>query len=94
MFLPLHFSEVFCKTGGGDVLKENEIIKFPKLAQTYRTIAEEGADAFYTGEVARNLVADIQSAGSVAAVRVNNDTHVLWRVQKNDPHYRARNHVR
>lgn len=81
MLVPLYFSEVFCGKNN-DVLKENETIKFPKLAQTYRKIAEEGADAFYNGTLAQNLVADIQSAGSVAAVRVNNETKVLWRVQK------------
>lgn len=76
MFVPLYFSEVFCR-GNNDVLKENETIKFMKLAQTYRKIAEEGADVFYEGEVAENLVADIQSAGSVAAVRVNNNTRII-----------------
>lgn len=63
--------------GSNDVLKENETIKFPKLAETYRKIAEQGPDAFYKGELAQNLVADIQSAGSVAAVRVNDETKVL-----------------
>lgn len=72
---------MFCGPNG-DVLKENETVRFLKLAQTYRKIAEEGPDAFYQGELAQNLVADIQSAGSVAAVRVNNDTQVLGRVQK------------
>ncbi|XP_049595019.1 glutathione hydrolase 1 proenzyme [Syngnathus scovelli] len=57
--------EVFCRSGGGDVLKENDIIKFPKLANTYRKIAQEGADAFYHGELAHNLVTDIQAAGGI-----------------------------
>ncbi|XP_012704845.2 glutathione hydrolase 1 proenzyme [Fundulus heteroclitus] len=56
--------EVFCgKTG--DVLKENEIIRFPKLAETYRRIAEKGAEEFYTGQLAEDLVKDIQSAGGI-----------------------------
>ncbi|KAM4532844.1 glutathione hydrolase 1 proenzyme [Fundulus diaphanus] len=56
--------EVFCgKTG--DVLKENEIIRFPKLAETYRRIAEKGAEEFYTGTLAEDLVKDIQSAGGI-----------------------------
>lgn len=78
-FVPLRFSDVFCEEKRVDVLKENDTIKFPKLAQTYRKIAEEGADAFYQGELAEYLVADIQAAGSVAAVRVNNDMRVLCR---------------
>ncbi|XP_061150202.1 glutathione hydrolase 1 proenzyme-like [Syngnathus typhle] len=57
--------EVFCRNGGGDVLKENDTIKFPKLANTYRKIAQEGADAFYRGELAHNLVTDIQAAGGI-----------------------------
>lgn len=50
------------------MLKENDTITFPKLAQTYRKIAEGGAGAFYEGEVAQNLVKDIQAAGGVFAV--------------------------
>ncbi|CAG5867422.1 unnamed protein product [Menidia menidia] len=56
--------EVFCGENG-DILKENETIRFTKLAKTYRTIAEEGADAFYVGELAQNLVRDIQTAGGI-----------------------------
>uniref|UniRef100_A0A3Q4B287 Glutathione hydrolase n=1 Tax=Mola mola TaxID=94237 RepID=A0A3Q4B287_MOLML len=56
--------EVFCGESG-EVLKENDTIKFPRLAQTYRKIAEEGANAFYQGELAQDLVRDIQAAGGI-----------------------------
>uniref|UniRef100_UPI003AABF410 glutathione hydrolase 1 proenzyme n=1 Tax=Centroberyx gerrardi TaxID=166262 RepID=UPI003AABF410 len=56
--------EVFCGKNG-DVLKENEIIKFTKLAETYRRIAEEGPDVFYHGQIAKDLVTDIQASGGI-----------------------------
>ncbi|XP_061589369.1 glutathione hydrolase 1 proenzyme [Cololabis saira] len=56
--------EVFCGENG-DVLKENETIKMTKLAESYRRIAEDGPDAFYTGQLAENLVKDIQATGGI-----------------------------
>ncbi|XP_053542829.1 glutathione hydrolase 1 proenzyme isoform X2 [Ictalurus punctatus] len=52
---------VFCKNG--DILKENDTITFLKLADTYQQIAEKGADAFYNGTIAENLIRDIRNAG-------------------------------
>ncbi|XP_066271438.1 glutathione hydrolase 1 proenzyme-like [Branchiostoma lanceolatum] len=51
------------RDGNKKPLTENTIIKRPQLAETLRAVADGGADAFYTGEIAENLVKDIQDAG-------------------------------
>uniref|UniRef100_A0A3B4XZC4 Glutathione hydrolase n=1 Tax=Seriola lalandi dorsalis TaxID=1841481 RepID=A0A3B4XZC4_SERLL len=54
--------EVFCDSQK-NILKENDIVRFPKLADTYQRIAEEGPDVFYNGSMAQSIVEDIQAAG-------------------------------
>uniref|UniRef100_A0A8C7XLK0 Glutathione hydrolase n=1 Tax=Oryzias sinensis TaxID=183150 RepID=A0A8C7XLK0_9TELE len=56
--------EVFCDSEN-NILKENDIIRFPKLADTYQRIAEEGPDVFYNGTMARSIVEDIQAEGGI-----------------------------
>uniref|UniRef100_A0A8P4KAE4 Gamma-glutamyltransferase 5 n=1 Tax=Dicentrarchus labrax TaxID=13489 RepID=A0A8P4KAE4_DICLA len=47
----------------GMLLKTNDIVKFEKLIETLKIIADKGADAFYNGAIANNLVRDINEAG-------------------------------
>lgn len=49
----------------GNLLKTGDIVKFEKLADTLEMIANHGADAFYTGRIAEDLIRDIQEAGIV-----------------------------
>ncbi|CAF1347032.1 unnamed protein product, partial [Rotaria sp. Silwood1] len=45
--------------GAGDIMKR------PKLARTLEIIAEQGADTFYTGELADKVVKEIQDRGGI-----------------------------
>ncbi|KAK7161027.1 hypothetical protein R3I94_003867 [Phoxinus phoxinus] len=56
--------EVFCDSNN-NLLKENDIIRFPKLALTYMKIAEEGPDVFYNGSLTQTIVDDIKAAGGI-----------------------------
>jgi gamma-glutamyltranspeptidase / glutathione hydrolase len=42
-----------------------DIMRFPALAATFRTIAEEGSDGLYRGRVAEDIVATVQALGGV-----------------------------
>ncbi|XP_063346470.1 glutathione hydrolase 5 proenzyme-like [Pelmatolapia mariae] len=53
----------FFSDKNGNLLKTGDTVKFEKLADTLETIANEGADVFYNGTIAKNLISDIQKAG-------------------------------
>ncbi|KAB2851649.1 MAG: gamma-glutamyltransferase [Hyphomicrobiaceae bacterium] len=44
---------------------EGEIMRFPALAGTLKAIAADGRDAFYQGEIAKDLVATLNGLGGV-----------------------------
>jgi gamma-glutamyltranspeptidase/glutathione hydrolase len=48
----------------GAAPKEGDVIRFPALAKTLKTIAAKGARAFYEGEIADDLVATLSPRGS------------------------------
>jgi gamma-glutamyltranspeptidase/glutathione hydrolase len=48
---------------GGEAPAAGDRVRFPLLARTLRIIADEGADAFYRGSVARDLVATLSALG-------------------------------
>lgn len=53
----------------GKLLQQGDIYVMPKLCETLRTIANEGADALYTGSLASKFVNDIQNAGGIMSTQ-------------------------
>ncbi|XP_026881102.2 glutathione hydrolase 5 proenzyme isoform X1 [Electrophorus electricus] len=53
--------EVLCRNK--TVLRPGDTLRYPKLAETLETIARHGAEAFYTGKIAHDLISDIEGAG-------------------------------
>lgn len=45
--------------------RAGETYKLPKLAETMRIIAKEGADAVYNGSLTRQLIDDLKTANGI-----------------------------
>jgi len=73
-----HFKQVFYNEEKKRLHRTGELYKRPVFARTLRKIAEHGADGFYSGEVAEDLVDDIQKAGGIITKRDLERYHVIW----------------
>ena len=58
--------------------KMGEIFANPRLARSLETIAKEGRDAFYTGSIARAIVADMRSRNGLLELRDFADHLADW----------------
>ncbi len=47
---------------GGDALQAGDILRNPEFAETLRLIADNGSEVFYSGEIARDIVATVRNA--------------------------------
>jgi len=58
--------EIFVNPETGDVYKQGDTLKRPVLARTLEKIATPtGADDFYTGLIAKDILDDLQEFGSI-----------------------------
>ncbi|MGH7467318.1 MAG: gamma-glutamyltransferase [Longimicrobiales bacterium] len=63
----------------GKPLAAGDTFRNPDLAWTLRQIATGGADAFYRGEVARRMVADLRGKGNAISLRDMARYYADWR---------------
>uniref|UniRef100_A0A3B4T3N4 Gamma-glutamyltransferase 5a n=1 Tax=Seriola dumerili TaxID=41447 RepID=A0A3B4T3N4_SERDU len=66
---PIPQVQVIFSLTDGNLLKTGDKVKFEKLAETFEMIANHGADAFYTGRIAEDLIRDIEEAGGTLTVQ-------------------------
>jgi gamma-glutamyltranspeptidase/glutathione hydrolase len=64
---------------GGRVPAIGSVFKQPWLAHTLRVIAAQGPDAFYTGEIADSLVAEMHRGGGIITKADLANYRALWR---------------
>ncbi|KAH8039998.1 hypothetical protein HPB51_009254 [Rhipicephalus microplus] len=57
--------ESFFNNDTNDVFKEGEILRRPLFADTLQLIAEKGAEEFYSGELGKKFVQDVQQMGGL-----------------------------
>ena len=49
----------------GKIPKPGDVMRFPALAKTLKRIAKDGRDGFYKGEVAKDMVAELNALGGL-----------------------------
>ncbi|AFY90563.1 gamma-glutamyltransferase [Chroococcidiopsis thermalis] len=62
------FRQIYLKPDG-TIYQTGEIFKQSHLAQSLAAIASQGAAEFYQGEIAQNIVADLQENGGILTLR-------------------------
>ena len=59
--------------------KENDTVKYPALAETFRRIAKNGRDEFYKGQTAKTLVKYLQEKGGIITMKDLAKYEAKWR---------------
>ena len=71
-----NFKEVFMPDGKAP--SKGEIFKNPDLANTYKSLAENGREAFYQGQIARKIVDHVRAQGGFLSMKDLADHESEW----------------
>ena len=69
IFLDPGLREIFFNPITNDTWNIGEKFKYPNLADTMEIIAEKGSKEFYEGEMAQNIVNELQEVGSIMSLK-------------------------
>ena len=61
------FRDIFAPSG--NLLREGDVARRERFADTLELIARDGADAFYEGPIAETMVEDIRQAGGIITLK-------------------------
>ncbi len=67
-----------CFAPGGAAPKLGQVVRFPDLARSLRTLAREGADAFYEGEIAEQILRALEGEGGLFTASDFADARPDW----------------
>ncbi|NIM17147.1 MAG: hypothetical protein GTO45_34530 [Candidatus Aminicenantes bacterium] len=62
----------------GELVKEGDLLKQPRLAETLRRVSKEGADYMYRGEWAKKFVRAVRKQGGKMNLKDLEDYKVIW----------------
>ncbi len=80
----VNYKEAILKANGENTKfstasKENDTVKYPALAETFRRIAKNGRDEFYKGKTAKTLVKYLQDKGGIITMKDLAKYEAKWR---------------
>jgi gamma-glutamyltranspeptidase/glutathione hydrolase len=80
----INYRESIIKANGKNIKfstisKENDTIKYPALAETFRRITKNGRDEFYKGQTAKTLVKYLQEKGGIITMKDLAKYEAKWR---------------
>lgn len=80
----VNYKEAILKANGENTKfstasKENDTVKYPALAETFRRIAKNGRDEFYKGKTAKTLVKYLQEKGGIITMKDLAKYEAKWR---------------
>jgi gamma-glutamyltranspeptidase/glutathione hydrolase len=80
----INYREAIIKANGENIKfstisKENDTVKYPALAETFKRIAKNGRDEFYKGQTAKTLVKYLQEKGGIITMKDLAKYEAKWR---------------